>query len=57
MEDSAKNRKNTVIHNDLDAETKRLIEESSKRLAEGREVDRKGLNGTTNTENDEQVQI
>jgi len=57
MEDSAKNRKNTVINNDLEAETKRLIEESSKRLAEGRVVYRSRLNGTSNTENDEQVHI
>jgi len=58
MEDSAKNRKNNVINVDLDAETKRLIEESSKRLAEGLGSDRNRLrNDTSNTENDQQFKI
>lgn len=40
MENSIKNRKPNSVNVDLDAETQKLIEESSRRLAEQRELEK-----------------
>jgi len=56
MENSIKNRKPNSVNVDLDAETQKLIEESSKRLAEQRELEKANRSQINNNQGGDEGQ-